>query len=305
MIRPMLAVPMHKGTITNWNEWAIERKYDGWRLIVDVSVEKKVQAWTRPRAHAGAAGKTMLEQELPLHLQVVLARLPVGTYDGELIAGLGGTSSDVARLDRASSLRFVVFDVLRQVTGSTMALPYDARRTWLQGAFDYLDTMGWRSDHVILAPSHPLTCAEDVTTFVQAVWQEGGEGAILKRRAARYVEGKRSPDFIKVKKLQTTVCTVIGFEASRGEKVDRGPFAMVILEDANGQRTSVKTRNDEELEAFRRAWDQRDDPARLHPGGVRTPGCHPAIGRKLRIEFQDFTPKAGYRHPRWDRWEDE
>ena len=30
----------------------------------------------------------------------------------------------------------------------------------------------------------------------------------------------------------------------------------------------------------------------------------PAIGRKLRVDYQEVTPD-GYRHPRWDRWEDE
>jgi hypothetical protein len=39
----------------------------------------------------------------------------------------------------------------------------------------------------------------------------------------------------------------------------------------------------------------------------RLPRCitHPAMGRLLRIEYQDIAADGGVRHPRWDRWEDE
>jgi bifunctional non-homologous end joining protein LigD len=132
--------------------------------------------------------------------------------------------------------------------------------------------------------------------YVKSLWDLGAEGVILKRRAARYLPGKRSPDFVKVKKEQSALMTVVGFEKSRGEKIDRGPFATVVLEDARGNRTSVKTVDDDQLEAFSHEW--ADHLLTCKPGG------HPAIGRKLWIEYQDWTPKGGYRHPRWDRWEE-
>jgi len=281
--KPMLAVPMSKAKILDWLDWAIEEKYDGWRLIVEVA--QTITAWTRPSQHAGAEGKTMLVQALPVHLMRDLSRLPYGVYDGELMSGV--TSSDVSRLDLVDQKRFVVFDVLRSTAGSTAMLTYDQRRAILETIFQTLP----QSVALHLAPNMALTCLDDVSDFVKAVWARGGEGAILKQRTARYFPGKRSPVFVKVKKLQTAVCTVVGFAAGRGEKVDRGPFAMVLLQDAKGNATSVKTRNDAELAAF--AASGRPD------------ATHPALGRKLRIEYQDFTPTDGYRHPRWDRFEDE
>ena len=111
MIKPMLAVPMSKGTIADWRHWAIERKYDGWRLVVQVPKAGNVRAWTRPRQHAGAPGKTMAEYQVPDLLALELRNaLAVGVYDGELVGG--ATSTDVNRVDVRQKVAFIVFDVL-------------------------------------------------------------------------------------------------------------------------------------------------------------------------------------------------
>lgn len=311
MIEPMLAVPLDKVEIRNWKDWAIEEKFDGHRLIVKVEGdrhEKRVTAWTRPRKHAGAAGKTMAVRVLPRHLAIAFATLPCGTYDGELLGG--ETSTDVTRTDLQEQLRFVIFDVLSiQIAGGLMPgtdqltagtihagnLPYDKRREVLEMIFGRFAPEG-----IDLAESVCLESKDDVETFVRPIWNRGGEGAMLKRRTAIYQPGKRSKDVVKIKKLQTEVMEVIGFAPGKGEKVDRGPFAMVMLRSLDGKRfTSVKTLDDAELAAFTREAmiDGRlpDNPTQDHP----------AIGRRLRIEFQDWTPKGGYRHPRWDRWENE
>ena len=286
MIKPMLAVPVHKGNIRDYSEWAVEEKFDGHRLIVEV-YQGGVRAWTRPRRHAGGDGKTMATYELPLHLQEQLGRLPVGVYDGELLGG--ETSTDVRRTDLRETLCYVIFDVLQLwPEGSTMGLPYSERRALLEDIFPGIRLLS----HVSLAQSVNVTSEAEVVAFVTKIWMRGGEGGIIKRKAAFYQPGKRSLDFIKLKKLQTTVVTIVGFEPTRGTTMNRGPFAIVVVEDAKGHRTTVKTRDDRELALFNTA-------------GTGNPNHHPAIGRKLRIEFQDWTPKGGYRHPRWDRWENE
>lgn len=307
MIQPMLAMPQDKVQITDYTKWALEQKFDGHRLIVEVGDSPRVaRAWTRPRKHAGSNGKTQERKALPEHLARALASLPPGIYDGELLGG--NTSTDVTRTDLAHTLSFVVFDVLQLHGRDLMAASYDTRRRVLeQEVFNVK-----YSEHVILAQSMPLTGKHDVDTFFNHVRKNGGEGCMLKRREATYQAGKRSRDVVKIKALHTAVLTVIGFEPTRGKVLNRGAFATVVLEDAAGHVTSVKTKDDAELDALQREWDQRssmttntDDPARLHPGGLKTPGCHPAIGRKLRIEYQDRAANGGYRHPRWDRWENE
>jgi ATP-dependent DNA ligase len=130
---------------------------------------------------------------------------------------------------------------------------------------------------------------EDVVTFAKIVWARGGEGAILKRRRAAYQAGKRSADFVKVKKTQSATLEVVGFVAGKN-----GDFSTVELKDADGNTTTVKTKNNAELARFAREW-----------AGADPLGRHPALGRSLRIDYSDRTRDGGYENPRWDRWERE
>ena len=288
MIKPMLATSMNKGVITNWSDWAVEEKLDGHRIVVVVDATGAVSGWARPRG----SDKRMLERDLPKHIVNELAQLPAGVYDGELLVP-GHTSTDVTRLDLAGSLRYVVFDVLRQAGDDWTGLPYVERREVLDRAFSYR-----RFTAVSLIAVEGATCQENVTRFVDQVWGRGGEGVILKRWSAPYRPGKRSPDWIKVKKLQTTVVTVIGFEPSKGTVRFPGhPFAIVKVRDDDGHETTVKTKDDGELTQFEIDWS--------HSRSLAFDPTHPAIGRRLVIEYQDRTRDGGYRHPRWDRWEDE
>lgn len=317
MIKPMLAVTMDKVTITNWNEWAVEQKFDGWRVIIDKR-GGTVEAWTRPRRRANGDKSMALIQlpdlppgRLPKHLHDVVIMWPDGIIDTELLGGR--TSTDVGARKYQSSLRLVVFDLLRLGAVDTFIWSYDKRRASLTSMFQVFNAIRYASNgalvntgQVILAESINVTCAEDVKRVFDHVRKEGGEGVMAKRRAAPYQQ-KRSKDLVKMKNLETTVCTVVGFEATRGKVLKRGAFATVVLEDAKGYRTSVKTKDDAELARFEEEW--KPVAANIEGTLDHVLRCintqHPAIGRKLRIEYQDFTPEGGYRHPRWDRWEDE
>lgn len=267
-VKPMLAVQQDHAAIANWTEWAIEEKFDGHRAIVMV-VAGEVTAWSR-------SGKV---RELPPHVEHTFKSFPNGIYDGELMGREGGNFSDVRRLETQDEAYFVVFDILNDAGGNVMALSYDERRKALLRAFKTTNTF------VRLAESLNLTSEADVVTFVGVVWGRGGEGAILKRRSARYQAGKRSPDFVKIKKGGSEVTTVVGFE--RGEN---GPYSVVVCVGIeSGIATTVKTKNNKELAKF--AAQAGPDP-------------HPAIGKKLRIEYTSRDENA-YTNPRWDRWEEE
>ena len=286
MIKPMLAVQLKHGNIIDYADWAIEEKFDGHRLIV---VHNKVNGHHAVRAFA----RTGADRALPAHLVAALSNLPLGIYDGELLSGDTGT--DVTRIDLEHERRYVVFDVLELNGRSTLTDTYDQRRQLLTAMFLHLDLVK-NAKVVFLATSKNVNCEKDVTAFAKQVWDRDGEGAILKRRSARYQAGVRSPDFIKVKRVSHATLTLVGFEASRGSVMGRGRFAIVKLRDDEGNETTCKTLNDHEVAQFenaaRRNWEQ----------GM----AHPALGRKLMIEFPRRTRTGGYQGPViWDRWENE
>lgn len=197
MIKPMLAVPMAKAIITNWHDWVAEEKYDGVRLLVEVT-NRGVTAWTRRGANGKNVGGDT--RDLPDHMVAAFATLPVGVYDGELVGGT--TSTDVTRLELRKTLRFVVFDIVDIGAHSICSWPYEQRREYLEWlAARRPDSKGrsrgesvFKDGVIELSTAIKLTNQRDVEQFVKSVWKRGGEGAILKRKAGIYHPGKRSPD---------------------------------------------------------------------------------------------------------------
>jgi ATP-dependent DNA ligase len=278
--KPMLAKPMSaKGIVTNWSDWAVQEKYDGHRLIIERRKSAPlVVAWSRPRGDDEA----MAERSLPAHLVMDLCRLPVGVYDGELLVDLkDATGTDVTRTDLEHKRYVVLFDVLELEGVKQLNTPFMKRVVVLNNiGHRYLN----RRMSVQVAPTALVESQDDVKLFVEAVWKRGGEGAILKRRDGVYEAGIRSKNCVKVKRVSHATLTIIGFEKSKGTVRFPGhPFAIVKLRDDDGNQTTVKAKNDYELNRL----SMKD------------------IGRKLVIEFPKRTRTGGYQGPvLWDRWAD-
>jgi ATP-dependent DNA ligase len=222
-----------------------------------------------------AWARSGLRRELPSHLEATLAKFPNGTYDGELCIP-HGRSYNVTEVDRASERTFVVFDIVRALTHNVTKMTYEVRRQCLTEIFNRCAGPG-----VALAESTNVKSWDEVEKLCGEIWDRDGEGVIVKDRQARYEVGKRSKSFIKVKALRSAALTITGWKAGL-----LGPQSICLLEDSKGNKTRVKVRN----AALLRQIEKR-------PSAF--------IGRELRIDYQERTPDGSYRHPRWDRFEDE
>lgn len=300
-LTPMLAKGWPKKSFIQPGEWFAERKYDGVRLIVEVDGgkrdlfnQKTITAWSRNGN----------QWSLPQRILNTLNQFPDGVYDGELIVP-GARSYGVVDLGNFELREFVMFDVLHASgVDLTMNVTYEQRRGVLQSLYN----LGRTSDRgeVIQSPGVQLAERWEINSEAEALYrfgmviEEDGEGLILKHKNGVYVPGIRSKHFIKLKDLKADVLTVIGFRESTGGIVNRGPFAIAVLRDDEGNETTVKTLNDEMCRKLEKVMGQRV-PKMIKDICVN----HPWVGRQLRIEYQERTPDGGYRHPRWDRWEDE
>jgi ATP-dependent DNA ligase len=291
-IEPMLAAPMKNGNITNWSDWAVEEKFDGHRAVVMVE-ELRVVAYGRPRGDG-----RMIEKKLSKKMQAELLKLPPGIYDGEMMASTG-VATDVKRNDLLDETRFVMFDVQNWDGVDQTPYTYIQRRLAMARIFKESKP---DPKVVSLAKSINLKGEADLVHFLGTVWDREGEGAIIKKLDSKYYVGQRAGTggrsrrpcplvWIKVKRPFLSILKIVGFEESRGTVMNRGSHAIVKLQDREGNETSCKTLNDEELYLF--------DTAVLAPKS----GKHPAIGRLLVIEHYGRTRDKGYRGPvRWDRW---
>ena len=274
-ISPMLASPLPEGFAPAPGEWAAEEKYDGHRVVVRVGEDGEVTAWSR-------TGKP---RRVTDRVRAALKGFPACTLDTEEVVP-GGWSKDVKRRDKAGAVELVVFDLLRLVALDASVLAYLSRRELLVQLFHVVGPC----DGVRLAQSWPVSSTEDVSRALAVVFRRGGEGLILKRLRAPYHVGARRPDWIKLKRKAHAVVTVTGFEAG-----ELGPWSVVVGVDADGDVAKVKTLNNKE---------RREFALSAPPESVRGQVPHPAIGRRLVVEYQ-FKEDGAYRHPMWDRWAEE
>lgn len=262
-LKPMLASAMTKTAFADHCNpaWVLEEKFDGIRVIIR-KTDSRVIAWSRPRS-----GKEALVRELPPRLVAAILEMPDGIYDGELVTA-GGRSWDVARIDTEKTL--VLFDVCQVLGQSVTAKPYTERREYLRLAVEHVT-----NDRAAIAVPEAQPVSLDA---VQAIWNRGGEGAILKRTASTYQPGKRSPDWVKVKKTGSAVLTLIGFEAGKN-----GPYSVLKLRADDGQDTTVKTLTNKLLAEIAAAPET-------------------FVGRRVVIAYCELTDTGRFRHGIFDHF---
>lgn len=284
-IEPMFAAPLptKKPLVIRPKQFVAEEKYDGHRLVVSIQAGV-IRAWSR----------NGLPRVLPFQLERMRDYLPNGVYDGELFIP-GKRSYGVTELVNGPELEYTIFDLIEYEGNSTILFSYKNRRNILEAIFkEYIKDL----QTVKLSTVYPIDSLEDAMKLADQMWAVDKEGLILKNLEMPYEPGKRPKNtWIKLKDLKSAILKVVGFEGSRGKINNRGPYAMIVLEDSEGNRTTVKTRNDEECRKLEREASSMNQEFTLGPK------IHPAIGRGVWIEYQERTfPDNNYRHPRFDRW---
>jgi ATP-dependent DNA ligase len=146
-----------------------------------------------------------------------LQHLPRGTVlDGETVVLRDGkpdfhllqsreqTRSPMKIRHRAASLPaiYVVFDLLFDSYQDIMGQPLTVRREKLQRLIGQA-----RNPRLVLSNG----VVGQGKAFFQEVCQQGLEGIVAKRLASRYLPGKRSDAWVKIKRRAETLCAIIGF----------------------------------------------------------------------------------------------
>jgi ATP-dependent DNA ligase len=165
-------------------DWVLQVKWDGFRLLVEISPRGVVRAWSRHGANLSQRLSPVLEP---------FREMPAGTiFDGELVALAerdGRPVQDFAAVRRAvfngdaeaaGRLKFVAFDLLI-IGGEDLRLrPWVERDECLGAALPICEI-------VRLAESQPATRAAH-----DAVVSLGFEGTVLKRRRSIYRPGRQA-----------------------------------------------------------------------------------------------------------------
>src|SRR2546425_3447110 len=104
---------------------------------------------------------------------------------------------------------YIVFDILYVEDREVMSLPQMERKALLPEIVEV-------DDRVVLSDYIERRGVD----YYNAVIARGLEGIIAKHKQARYYVGKRSKDWIKIKKKTTLDCIICGITAGEGERED-------------------------------------------------------------------------------------
>lgn len=228
----MLAEKLHEHTNhVEGKEFIITPKLDGNRVIA-IKEDSNVSMFTRQ-------GQTY---EGLIDIEEELKKLPNGVYDGEFIAenpnGLNSadlyrvTTSIVRKDGIKKGIEFHIFDGMsvEEFKSGESKLPYSKRKEMLSGMIA-VNGFRWLKEVPVLYKGKDTSV---IPGLLDKITSEGGEGLMLNIADAGYVT-KRTRDILKIKKMQTCDCEIIGFE--EGEGRNTGVLGAIII---NYKGNSVK-----------------------------------------------------------------
>jgi bifunctional non-homologous end joining protein LigD len=221
-ISPMLAKP---GGPFDSKEYLFEIKWDGTRTLAFIE-SGKARLFNRRRVEM-----TARYPELSL-----LDCFPDGTVlDGEMVVLQNGKpdfglllSREQARsplrirlLSQAAPATYIVFDLLYLGHACLMRQSLQQRRR-------KLDNLVRKHGHgrVILSDAVP---GEHGRAYFAEACRSGLEGVVAKRKDSLYLPGRRTSDWIKIKRSEVLECAIIGFEPS-GKRDFRSLFLAALQE---------------------------------------------------------------------------
>ena len=210
---PMLATT---GALPTADGWAYEVKWDGVRALVAVAggvvtaTSRIGNDVTRGYPELQGLPDSVLLDDVLLDGELV-AFGPGGIPDFGLLQSRMHIRNPAASLLAAAPVTFLPFDVLHAGGTSLLDATYDERRT-------VLDQLG------LEVPPTFLAGGPDVLTSTRV---QGLEGVVAKRRDSRYLPGRRTDAWVKVKHVRRQSAVICGWKP--GERGRAGAIGSLLL----------------------------------------------------------------------------
>ncbi|MGI0029857.1 MAG: non-homologous end-joining DNA ligase [Nitrososphaera sp.] len=225
-VKPMLAVPVDKPFDNK--DWVFEIKWDGVRSILFLNKSKnilEIQARSGmtithryPEIEAIAKSAVQCENSVVLDGEIVVLNSE-GAPDFQRHQKRMNVDSkkDIESLSQSTPSTYFVFDILHLDGRNLKQLEFLERRAVLS--------------RVLRARSPGMRISDYIEEWGKAVFDNAVnmklEGVVGKQKYGKYLEGVRSPSWVKIKSAVTQDCVVIGY--TRGEGNREGYFGSLIL----------------------------------------------------------------------------
>lgn len=253
MIEPMLAKLADQKVHLNGN-WISEPKYDGQRLMAEYDGQT-LKLWTR--RHIQVAKKfpeltESLKKDVESNDWIL---------DGELTVP-GGLSNLINRnvedelrikiLAKKIPATYHIFDIIKYEGKNLINQPLMKRKKILLKAVH-------QDEHLEIVPFKIMENSKIKDDFKEYT-EKGFEGAILKNIQSRYEPGKRTGEWIKIKREDTVDVNIIG--ATKSENI---PFGALLMEKDGKYFGKVGTGfSDQEREDILKLLKMNEAPLHVH-----------------------------------------
>ena len=302
---PMLATPGTTADLHGDN-WLYELKWDGIRAII-TGTEGRIRLMSRNGNDLTAAYPELTDR----------ACWPDGDFvaDGEIVALGKGSRPDFGRLQRRMNLvktadierarvsvpvQLMLFDLLYDAGTDVSGRPFVERRERLDAFAERMP--GDCPVHVSAVLDH------DVDDLMTSAADLGLEGVMAKKADSRYVVGRRSASWIKLKLEQSQEVVVGGWRPGAGAR--SGTFGALLLGIPDGDTLHFVGR----VGTGFKDWQLRDIMEQLEPLVVDDspfkdiPREDAAGARWVKpvlvaeVTFGNWTGPGRLRHPVWRGW---
>ena len=209
---PMMAQLTDRPAFDDPN-WIFEIKWDGYRAIAEIN-KGDVKLYSRN-------GLTF-DKAYPKVFDALKTVKKNATLDGEIVVFDEKGKPSFQKLQNYRSndkyiIQYYVFDILTLDGKSLTSLPLLERKELLQK---------------VIPKSNVILFCDHVDTEGKSLFREmkkmNLEGMIAKRKQSKYLIGKRTTDWLKIKNVQSQEAIIVGFTAPKGARSSFGSLLLAV-----------------------------------------------------------------------------
>ena len=207
--RPMLATPSEH---VPSGDWLYEIKWDGYRIVATVAGSEASLRTRKDQDHTKRFENVAKEL-------VKAVKTPDCVVDGEVCAldAEGRPSFSAMQQGKAGTpIVYFVFDLLEVEGESLVDLPIEERRKRLQKLLDKRNRTIRYSETF-----------DDGEALLEAANQQSLEGIMAKRLGSKYLPGRRTPEWLKIKGRGRQEFVIAGYTRGQGRRA--GTFGSLVL----------------------------------------------------------------------------
>ena len=267
-------------------EWLFEIKWDGYRAIAETG-GKEVKLYSRNGLTFDKAYQKVFDELRLIKRKAIL--------DGEIVVFDETGRPSFQKLQNYQNsqqypIQYYVFDCLECDGKSLEKLPLLERKELLRKLLPESTVIRF-CDHV----------EDEGKVLFRELVKMNLEGMIAKRKGSKYLEGKRTTDWLKIKNIKTQEAIIVGFTDPKGSRSYFGSLLIAVnkrgkLVSIGGVGTGFTDKSLKEIHAKLKKQIRKTSPLDVP---IKDTGDITWVNPVLvcNIKFTEITEEGSIRHP--------